>query len=109
MCACILFCSLLSIVPGTFQQRKVSSKSNCNKNFQRQPAGLMAPLKELLPYNTHFYMAFNFQLPHFIGITTFIRPVFLFEINHDDDTVMGILSHLNTGYGPYIYQSTSCL
>ena len=37
----------------------------------------------------------------FIGIT-FTRPVFLFKIDHDNDTVTGILSHLNTRNQSYI-------
>ena len=53
-------------------------------------------VKELLPY-THFYIALYSHFPDKSG-TTFTRPVFLSKIDHDNDTVKHILSHLNTTY-----------
>ena len=51
-------------------------------------------VKDLLPY-THFYIALYSHSSDKSGYT-FTRPVFLFELDHDDGTKKHILSHLNT-------------
>ena len=79
-----LSCSLQRIYQVLFQ-RDASSESNCNRNFQGQPAGLtincstplhskcILPLKtnanskELLPY-THFYIASYHWISAFMGL-----------------------------------------
>ena len=52
--------------------------------------------------NTHFYIITLH--PRFCGNIRdhFYAPVFLFEIDHDDGTITGIVNHLLARYEPYI-------
>ena len=58
--------------------------------------------KELLSPNTHFYFALYSKLCSFQGITFNNVTFCMFEINHDDGTITGILTHLNATQEPYI-------
>ena len=62
-------------------------------------------LKELLPHTYFYNIWLSISKLQQIGnhaFITFTRPVFMFKIDHDDDTVKRIFSHLLARYEPYI-------
>ena len=76
-----------AIAIGVSEANPLVELTDCSNSVHLHvffPLKRVSNLKELSP-NTYFNMALYSRFCLFMGIT-FTRPVFLFEINHDDGT-----------------------